>query len=100
MTSIGTQRGPWIVCTSGLAAAGFYDLVRRPRCSTAPEHDLADVVDLGVRQLDAAAPFEPGQVTVIRGEPVRLVPVTWRWRWWIRWHLNSWPGPMLRVVPL
>ncbi|HEY3692835.1 MAG TPA: hypothetical protein VGL46_21545 [Pseudonocardiaceae bacterium] len=96
-TSFGTRRGPWIVGTTGLAAAGFYDLVRQPPDSRAPERDVMGVLDLACRQITAAAPFAPGQIAALRGDIVRLVPVTSpRWRRRLR-RLYGRPVPVLRV---
>ncbi|MGW4527854.1 hypothetical protein [Amycolatopsis sp. NPDC004378] len=58
-----------------------------------------DVLDLAARQQDARLPFEPGQVTELRGEVVRLVPLTWWWRRCVRCRLLAPPARMLRVVP-
>jgi hypothetical protein len=96
-TSFGTRRGPWIVGTTGLAAAGFYDLVRQPPDSREPERDVMDVLDLAYRQIAADAPFAPGQITTLRGDIVRLIPATSpRWRGLLR-CLYGRPVPVLRV---
>jgi hypothetical protein len=97
--SIGTQRGTWIVCTGGFAEHGYVDLVRQPRSTALPERDVMDVLDLGLRQQHAQTAFEPGQVTVVRGEAVRLVPLSWWWRRRVHRRLGVRSGRMLRVVP-
>jgi hypothetical protein len=98
-TSFGTRQGPWIVGTTGLAAAGFYDLVRQPPHSRDPERDVMDVLDLAYRQVDAGAPFTPGQITTLRGDTVRLIPATSpRWRRRLR-RFHGQAVRVLRIVP-
>lgn len=100
--AVATHRGPWIVgavMTVGADDAVGVDLVWQPVGRVLPpEWDVMDVTDLAARQL-WSAPFTPGQVTEIRGEVVRLVPLSWWWRRKVRFFLGIRPERMLRVVP-
>lgn len=87
------------VVTVGDDGHGGVDLVRQPaRTVRPPEWDVMDLTDLAARQL-WSVPYTAGQVTEIRGEVVRLAPLTWWWRRKVRFLLGLRSKTMLRVVP-